>query len=41
VLADPRSDFARGIVALAKQVAPKTTAARHPKQRKILSFARA
>jgi pilus assembly protein CpaE len=41
VLADPRSDFARGIVALAKQVAPKTTATRQTKQRKILSFARA
>jgi pilus assembly protein CpaE len=41
VLADPRSDFARGIAALAKQVAPKNTTARQPKGRRMLSFARA
>jgi pilus assembly protein CpaE len=41
VLSDPRSDFARGIAALAKQVAPKTTAPRQAKQRKLLSFAKA
>src|SRR3954454_17747527 len=41
VLADPRSDFARGITALAKQVAPKNTATRQPKSRRMLSFARA
>jgi pilus assembly protein CpaE len=41
VLADPRSDFARGVTALAKQVAPKDTATRQPKGRRMLSFARA
>jgi pilus assembly protein CpaE len=41
VLADPRSEFARGIATLAKQVAPKTTATKQVKQRKILSFAKA
>jgi pilus assembly protein CpaE len=41
VLADPRSDFARGVAQLAKQIAPKTTTARPAKTRKILSFARA
>jgi pilus assembly protein CpaE len=40
-LADPRSEFARGIAALAKQVAPKQTTARQEKGRRILSFARA
>jgi pilus assembly protein CpaE len=41
VLADPRSEFARGVAALAKQVAPKATAPKQAKQRKILSFAKA
>lgn len=41
VLADPRSDFGRGIAALAKQVAPKTATGRQHKSKKILSFARA
>ena len=41
VLADPRSEFARGIATLAKQVAPKATVAKQAKQRKILSFAKA
>jgi pilus assembly protein CpaE len=41
VLADPRSDFARGVAQLAKQIAPKTTTARPAKTRRILSFARA
>src|SRR3954451_11999318 len=37
VLADPRSDFVRGIAALAKQVAPKTASPRQQKSKKILS----
>jgi Flp pilus assembly CpaE family ATPase len=41
VLADPRSDFARGITALAKQVSPKTTPTRQAKKGRMLSFARA
>src|SRR3954447_15370713 len=41
VLADPRSDFARGITALAKQVAPKTTSTRQAKKGRMLSSARA
>jgi MinD-like ATPase involved in chromosome partitioning or flagellar assembly len=41
VLADPRSEFARGIAALAKHMAPKTTQAQPTKSRKMLSFARA
>ena len=41
VLSDPRSEFARGVAALTKQIAPKATPARQAKQRKILSFARA
>jgi Flp pilus assembly CpaE family ATPase len=42
VLADPRSEFARGIAALAKQVAPKhTTASRQAHRRRMLSFAKA
>ena len=41
VLADPRSEFARGVATLTKQIAPKTAPARQAKQRKILSFARA
>jgi len=41
VLADPRSEFARGIATLAKQIAPKSAPARQGKQRKLLSFAKA
>jgi pilus assembly protein CpaE len=41
VLSDSRSDFARGVTALAKQVAPKTTPTRQPKKGRMLSFARA
>jgi pilus assembly protein CpaE len=41
VLADPRSEFARGVTALAKQVAPKTTPTRQAQRRRMLSFARA
>lgn len=42
VLSDPRSDFARGVAALAKQVAPKhTTASRQAQRRRMLSFAKA
>src|SRR3954463_4527638 len=41
VLADPRSVFPRGVAALAKQVAPKTTAATQEHRRRMLSFARA
>src|SRR5437764_2388253 len=40
-IAEPRSDFARGITALAQQGAPKNTTARQPKGRRMLSFARA
>ncbi|MES1247440.1 MAG: hypothetical protein ABUS54_07190, partial [Actinomycetota bacterium] len=40
-LADRRSDFARGIAALAKQVAPKQAPTREPKHRRLPMFARA
>jgi pilus assembly protein CpaE len=41
VLADPRSDFSRGVAAIAKQIAPKTAAAEPVKGKRMLSFARA
>jgi MinD-like ATPase involved in chromosome partitioning or flagellar assembly len=42
VLAEPRSEFSRGLAALAKQVAPKAEASKHAKSsKKMLSFARA
>ena len=41
-LAEPRSEFARGLAALAKQIAPKVEAPKQePKAKKMLSFARA
>ena len=42
VLSEPRSEFARGLAALAKQLAPKVEATKQePKTKKMLSFARA
>jgi pilus assembly protein CpaE len=42
VLAEPRSEFSRGVAAIAKQVAPKAASKPQPaKQKRILSFARA
>jgi pilus assembly protein CpaE len=41
VLAEPRNDFARGIAALAKQVAPQASAAKVPARKRRLSFAKA
>src|SRR3954469_20231630 len=42
VLAEPRSEFARGITALAKQLAPKVSTPTHQaKGKRVLSFARA
>src|SRR4051812_29705251 len=41
-LAEPRSEFARGLAALAKEIAPKVEAPKQePKTKKMLSFARA
>jgi pilus assembly protein CpaE len=44
VLAEPRSEFSRGLIALAKQVAPKpapNSAAKQAKRKRSLSFAKA
>jgi MinD-like ATPase involved in chromosome partitioning or flagellar assembly len=42
VLSEPRSEFSRGLQALAKQVAPQATTPRSAQKRKrTLSFARA
>jgi pilus assembly protein CpaE len=41
VLAEPRSDFARAIAGLVKQVAPKAPSARSAPKRRLLSFAKA
>jgi len=41
VLAEPRSEFSRGVAAIAKQVAPKTAAPQPVKGKRMLSFARA
>lgn len=41
VLAEPRSDFARAIADLVKQVAPKAPTARSAPKRRLLSFAKA
>jgi pilus assembly protein CpaE len=41
VLAEPRSEFSRGVAAIAKQVAPKAAAPQPVKGKRMLSFARA
>ena len=41
VLAEPRSDFARAVAALAKQVAPQAPRAKRADRKRMLSFARA
>jgi pilus assembly protein CpaE len=41
VLAEPRSEFSKGIAAIAKQVAPASTAAKKVERKRLLSFARA
>jgi pilus assembly protein CpaE len=41
VLAEPRSEFSKGIAAIAKQVAPATTAVKKVERKRLLSFARA
>jgi len=41
VLSDPRSEFSRGVAAIAKQVAPRAPSAEAVKGKRMLSFARA
>jgi pilus assembly protein CpaE len=41
VLAEPRSEFSKGIAAIAKHVAPATTAVKKVERKRLLSFAKA
>ena len=41
VLSDPRSEFSRGVAAIAKEVAPKAGVPQAAKGKRMLSFARA
>jgi MinD-like ATPase involved in chromosome partitioning or flagellar assembly len=41
VLTEPRSEFSKGIAAIAKQVAPATSTVKKVERKRLLSFARA